>query len=58
MNVDTYYNSNSSSLDAEEDDDIFYLLMFVENKNNYIPKELTNGGLVEWVRFVHFVHYS
>ena len=39
MNVDTYYNSNSSSLDAEEDHDIFYLLMFVENKNNYIPKE-------------------
>ena len=39
MNVDTYYKSNSSSLDEEEESDMFFLLMFVENKNNYIPKE-------------------
>ncbi|XP_050290216.1 protein ALP1-like [Quercus robur] len=39
MNVEPNYYSNSSSSDGEEVDDMFFLLMFVQSKNNYIPKE-------------------
>ena len=39
MNVEQTYYSSSSSSDEEEDDDMFFPIMFVENKNNYIPKE-------------------
>ncbi|KAL0016125.1 hypothetical protein SO802_003194 [Lithocarpus litseifolius] len=57
MNVEPNYYSSSSFSDEEEDNDMFFPLIFVENKNNYIPKEpqrismLTGDALIKEILY-------